>query len=78
MGTKAFTATQIRMLHELKEEHPVGPDEYWYFPYRQHRTGDILVEKGLIERDPMTQYGVKIGYRLTEKGRELLQKWNEE
>jgi len=71
---KAPSKAQISLMRELVEEHPHGPKEYWYFPIGKQRTGDILAERGLIDKDPGSGFGHwRVGYRLTEAGRKFLE-----
>lgn len=75
-----YSSAQIKFLYELYEEHPRGADAYWYFPYGKARTGDILVSRGVVDKDPASGAGVdgfRVGYRLNSAGRELIKGWDE-
>jgi hypothetical protein len=68
---KKPSQAQIKLLQELLEEHHLGPQGFWYFGDSSRKTGDILVSNGLAEKDK-TYCKYRVGYRLTQSGRDLL------
>jgi hypothetical protein len=68
---KKLSPAQIKMLHELIEEHHLGPTGYWYFGQSSRKTGDLLVKAGVAEKDE--DYNKwRVGYRITQAGRDLI------
>lgn len=67
-----LSKAQLRMLQDLAEEHLLGRMNYYYYPTRQRKTGDLLVEKGLAEKDPVDSM-TRAGFRITEAGRDWLE-----
>lgn len=68
---KKLSSTQVKMLHELLEEHHEGPTGFWYFGDSSRKTGDLLVKAGVAEKDK-TYSKFRVGYRITQAGRDLL------
>ncbi len=66
-----YSSAQIKMLYELEEDHPDGPTAFWYFGDSRRKTGDILVKNGVADKDG-TYNKYRVGYRLTQAGRDLI------
>lgn len=73
---KKLSSAQVKMLHELLEEHHLGPTGFWYFGDSSRKTGDLLVKAGLAEKDN-TYSKFRVGYRITQAGRDLLKSLDE-